>query len=346
MARKPRGYAHRKPKARSALERVEHAAGVARRWLGLQRPVSATLWSHDARSLLRRPRCPVCESILESLNRQYFWFFEEQYHHPSTMSEMQDSLGFCRTHAREMLEIAPPYRIGYLHLAVVHETLGRLRRLHRAVRAGGSGAGGDRGGMSELAAAARAFERTGICFFCNQERGTADLVSHLLVYALQDPEILSDIESFGKLCAPHFAMASKAASEEFLRLLLQVKMKALHSVLREAPGVAGEPLASALMLLESAVGADVNNHRCSRMIPGPTEPRGESERVDPIPTTARMVRLLREPGCTICTLAQEALGPGQARPTCARRCSTGCRPRAAWYAARSPRIADASTSGS
>ncbi len=310
--RRDRGVTHR-PNAR---ERLESAMRTARRWLGLVRPVPEKLWSADARSYLRRPGCPVCHAILEWFPRHLFWFFEEQYHHPSTVSDMQDSLGFCRTHARKFLEISPPYRIGYLHLLMFQGTLGRLRRVQRSARAALRAREIRGGPRVEVKIPTEGLDRRDACLICRQEWETVRLTSHLLIYALRDPEILADIESFGKFCTPHFRWAAEVSPGHLLRLLIPIQAKGLlgvdraHALLPHEPssGVeAAQPLRSTCAALAKAVGADVNDqrHRAQAGIPPALQPGQPPS--DPVPSPDRMRALLAEPRCPICTLTQEAL---------------------------------------
>ena len=299
------------------LERIGGVMYAARRRLGLVRPVPDKLWSADARSYLRQAGCPVCHAILEWLPRNLFWFFEEQYHHPSTIAEMEDSLGLCRIHAAEFLEIAPPYRIGYTHLLMLYGTLRRLRRLQRAAQ-GARRARELRGGPRvERPIPTEGLDRRGLCLICRQERDTARSTSHILIYALRDAEILAEIESFGKFCAPHFRLAAEVAPGELLRLLVPVEVKGLLAAMAQAHalpsggplsgGEAAEPLGTACRIVARGVGADVNEQR--RKAPTGTRPALEpgEPQWDPVPSPKRMLALLGEAKCPICTLTQEAL---------------------------------------
>lgn len=247
------------------------------------------------------------------MERQLFWFLEEQYYHPSTVAEMEDSLGFCRIHAADYLDTGAGYRLGYLHLLMVQDVLPRLRRLRTAIAAGKEDPGG---AGAEVMAAIRALQRRGLCVVCDDMVETERRTAHLLVQALRDPDIMGEIESYGKLCSTHFPMAAEVAPPQVLSLLIQVQAKGLMAAEgnpngppAEPPSVVEEPLVRPLATfraLAKAVGTDVkNNLRRSGSLGGSHRPPDGTDHL--VPSLDSMIQLLEEARCPVCTLAQEAL---------------------------------------
>jgi len=62
------------------------------------------LWKAEILARLKEPRCWICAHLVNEVDRDFFWFVNEQYYEIGMIDKMRRAYGFCPTHTRHFLQ--------------------------------------------------------------------------------------------------------------------------------------------------------------------------------------------------------------------------------------------------
>lgn len=99
----------------------------------------------EIRAALRHEGCPSCRVALEAESRFFHWFFIETYYTFPMIDSLDDG-GFCRLHARRLVEMPHPYALSATYKVLLDAYRVRLEKslgaTQRSLRQEGAGPGG------------------------------------------------------------------------------------------------------------------------------------------------------------------------------------------------------------
>jgi hypothetical protein len=174
----------------------------------------------DLLEACRKPGCPLCRLSQDGAERYLSALLYESVNDPGVRSRLQRSLGFCREHARLILDRKHGEALGVAILTrdLLQTALERIQKtdgprpmwLRRAV--------GTRERFSELA---RRLTPHQPCPVCRQRDVIAERTLDFLLKSPQDEPLGEALRTSDGLCLPHLRRAlTRSSSPESLEALL------------------------------------------------------------------------------------------------------------------------------
>ena len=273
-----------------------------------KRQGAAEVWKSHVMAKMKEPRCWICAQAIDEVERDFFWFTNEQYYEPGVVDKLRLAHGFCPTHTRHFLQTGANSVItsvfSYLTWYVIKQLNAacdvlsqKASKLH----------------CRELCLeAAEALRPRGTCPMCVCLRTGEQINIHAITYTLALTDVRDTYEKSPGLCLPHFRQVANQAEWDtvsFLTVDMRDRLHAKVSLQR-----------STTALLEQAVGLDrARSHRRSALSRELKQPpygkeRGTQSYIEIgkpdrlwSPTFEQLLTQLAEPGCPVCSACDQGV---------------------------------------
>ena len=262
---------------------------------------TAELWKSEVIARLKEPRCWVCAHLLREVNRDFFWFVNEQYYEIGVIDKMRLAYGFCPTHTRYFLETDARSANVTVFSYVTWYVVTRLNAARDLLVL--------KSGKEEPRLLCRqAFELLrpqNACPMCSGLDQTERIEISMLASALAIDEVKAAYEESAGLCIPHFRQAGFRSDWDLLVFLC--------GDLRRRLSAKTIPARGSTALLEQAIGLDQEHalrlRDDSKSKDSPSDKSGphlqtyiEPTPLNPFwsPTFHEILKSLAEPGCPVC----------------------------------------------
>jgi len=159
--------------------------------------------------------CPACRVEQNALERYIGNLFYESVNDVKTRNRLRAGLGFCREHARMIID----RRLGNaLGIAIIYQDV-----ITHVLR-----------GLESNADLKKALIPSDSCIVCGHQDKTSQRVLSGLVKGLDDPKMADALQSSDGLCIPHLKKAFESIHEsETSKLLLLVHREKLENLRNE-----------------------------------------------------------------------------------------------------------------
>jgi hypothetical protein len=173
---------------------------------------------HDLLEACLQTGCPVCRLEQKTLDRYISNLFYESVNDIKTRERLRASLGFCREHARMVLDRRLGNALGF---AIIYQDV--ITNILRGIEKNGVGS-------SSLTPHKH-------CLVCQQRDKTLQSIVSALVEGLNEQQMKEALRSSNGLCMPHlknaFESTSDGATTDLLLSIHREKLESLHSELAE-----------------------------------------------------------------------------------------------------------------
>jgi hypothetical protein len=170
--------------------------------------------------------CPICLLVGQEIRRQIDAMFYELVNDPPIRDAIRKAGGFCRPHARLVMEQADALGTSVIFKDVLHSELGAIDegRYDRPPNTIGSVARILDGSLPGRAP----------CPICREERGQEEMAVDSLLRALRDREFAAVYERSAGMCLPHFRLAFLRCNDTIAwRQVLEVERTAISRLAGE-----------------------------------------------------------------------------------------------------------------
>ncbi len=174
--------------------------------------------------------CPVCRLVSEAVRSYLDHLFYENVNDGGVRNLLRNSLGFCNTHAWQILETGVGNALG---IAIIYHDI-----FHNLLKRWPDPAGGDPSrngfldrlgivsrGFSEFKEkATRAIRPKGKCPACMQRERMTETILSMALEKVNDDELRRALRSSEGICLPHFRqMLERAKGEDDFDFLLSLQ---------------------------------------------------------------------------------------------------------------------------
>jgi hypothetical protein len=190
--------------------------------------VTISRTAHELQEILeRRPDvCPVCLLVARAIRRHIDAIFYEMVNDPPLREAIRKAGGFCKPHARLVLEQADALGTSVIFRDVLRTELhaideGQYDRPPNTVSSVARILDGSLPGRTQ-------------CPICREERGREEITVDSLLEAVRQPGFASVYERSGGICLPHFRLAFLRCRDTLAwRVILDVQRTAITGLVGE-----------------------------------------------------------------------------------------------------------------
>jgi hypothetical protein len=266
------------------------------------------LWKAHVLAQMKEAHCWVCAHLVREVDRDFFWFVNEQYYEIGVIDKMRLAYGFCPTHTRHFLQTGANSVITTVFSYLTWYAITRLNTARNLLVQGGA----KQNPRQLCLQAGTALRPEQACPMCQSLQQTERIEINALLASLIDTEVK---DAYGKspgLCLPHFRQSSYRSEWDIVAFLsadIQRRLKA--KVIPER---------STTSLLEQTAGLDREQSLRNGSLSAELDRLGDpKERVSQAcvelgnpahpwsPTFEQMIALLGEPGCPVCKACDQGL---------------------------------------
>ena len=273
-----------------------------------KRTDASEVWKSHVVAKMKEPHCWVCAQAVSEVDRDFFWFVNEQYYEIGVVDKMRLAHGFCPTHTRHFLQTNATSVITTVFSYLTWYVITRLNAARNLLVQGASKQVPRRLCLQ----AATALRPQGICPMCQSLRQSEEIDINALVHALALTEVKEACGQSPGLCLPHFRQAGYRAEWGVVSFLTTDLQRRLSAKML--------PERSTMALLERAVGLDRERSLRHRALSGtPKLPKDgkdggphtiiELGKPEPLwsPTFEQLLASLAEPGCPVCRACEQGV---------------------------------------